>query len=437
MTPLPPDRRRFLAAGAALAALAADAPPGPRRATSGDRVEPEWQERLTLTVGPKTGDLVGSSEKAIQAAVDAVARLGGGTVKLLPGTYKLRNAVWLASRVRLLGSGADTVLIKEPSASTKLKADSDWFDQEITLVDASSFRVGDGVCLRAKNPHTGATTVVKRTLVARTGNRFKLDRALRENLWLTGEATAASLFPLVTAEHAEGFAIEELVLDGNRANNEQLDGNHAGCVFLQDCRDVTIRGVTARSYNGDGMSWQICHDVLVEGCTSEGHAMLGLHPGSGSQRPVVRGNTLRHNTIGLFFCWGVRFGVAEKNTIEDSKQAGVSIGHRDTDNLIKDNVILRSGQAGVLFRPERGPTFAAHRNKLVGNRVENSGAAEGVAIDVQGGTEQVTISGNQLKETRAPDGHVGIRLGEQTKDIKVENNRIDGFAVPVADLRKA
>ena len=27
-------------------------------------------------------------------------------------------------------------------------------------------------------------TVLKRTLVARSGNRFKLDRPLRENLWL-------------------------------------------------------------------------------------------------------------------------------------------------------------------------------------------------------------------------------------------------------------
>ncbi len=178
-----PDRRTFLGA-AAIAGVAANAsstePKSPTvtnpRATDGDRRhEPKWDESLTITVGNDTGDLAGRDEKVIQAAVDTVARAGGGTVKLLPGTFKLRNAVYLASNIRIVGAGADTILIKEPSASTKLAADSDWYDREITLADAAGFRVGDGVCLRAKNPHHGGATVLKRTLVARSGNRFKLD----------------------------------------------------------------------------------------------------------------------------------------------------------------------------------------------------------------------------------------------------------------------
>ena len=45
------------------------------RSTSGDSaVEPEWKERLTVTVGHKDADIVGSTEKPIQAAVDYVAR---------------------------------------------------------------------------------------------------------------------------------------------------------------------------------------------------------------------------------------------------------------------------------------------------------------------------------------------------------------------------
>src|SRR5262245_24045495 len=186
------------------------------RATSGDAVEPKWDEQLTLTVGPRKADLIGSDDRVIQAAVDYVARLGGGTVRILPGTYRFRNAVYLQSRVRLLGSGTDSVLIKEPSHSAKLDADSDWFDQEITLVDGKGFQVGDGVCLRAKNPHNGSTTVAKRTLVARSGNRFKLDRALRENFWQMGNATAASLFPLLSGENIADVVIENLTLDGNR-----------------------------------------------------------------------------------------------------------------------------------------------------------------------------------------------------------------------------
>src|SRR5207237_7722088 len=125
------------------------------RATSGDPVEPEWKERLTITVGPSKADLVGASEKVVQAAVDSIARWGGGTVKILPGIYHFRNAVYLQSKVRILGSGLDSVIVKAPSVEAKLSQDSDWFDQEITFRDAKGFQVGDAVCLRVKNASTG------------------------------------------------------------------------------------------------------------------------------------------------------------------------------------------------------------------------------------------------------------------------------------------
>lgn len=398
------------------------------RATSGDKVsEPNWDERLTITVGPKEGDLVGNTHKVLQAAVDYVARLGGGTVRVLPGTFTLRGSVHLRSGVRLLGSGDETILTKPASVTTKLEADSDWYDQEITLVDAKGFEVGDSVCLRTKNPHNGGTDVLKRTLVARSGNRFKLDKALRQNFWTMGDPTCSTLFPLVTSEETDNLVIESLALDGNRANNENLDGNYGGCIFLQDVSNVLIRKVTARQNNGDGISWQICHDVTVEDCHSHDHAGLALHPGSGSQRPLMRRNKLERCQIGLFFCWGVKFGMAEDNTILDIKGQGISIGHRDTDNIVRKNSIRNSGQTGILFRPERGPGFCGHRNLIEQNTVENSGSDDGIAIDVQGGTEQVTLRQNQIVESRGAARRIGIRLGKDTKDITLAENTFTGL----------
>ena len=439
-----PDRRRFLVASSGLVAslaasehaLADDRPAATNpRATSGDPVEPDWQQRLTITVGPAKADLIGTNHKVLQAAVDYVARLGGGTVHVLPGTYRLRNAVYLQSKVRIVGSGAESILTKEPSVAGNLAADSDWFDQEITLVDAKGFQLGDGICLRCKNPDHGGMTFVKRTLVARSGNRFKLDRALRENFWRMSNATVATLFPLFSGDHVSDVAIENIALDGNKTNNENLDGNHAGCIFLQDCNRIALRKVTARNYNGDGMSWQICHDVVVEDCQSHDHTGLGLHPGSGSQRSIMRGNKLERNNIGLFFCWGVKHGLAEKNVI-DGNRTGISIGHRDTDNLIRDNDIRNSGQVGVLFRPERGQAFAPHRNRLEKNRIVDSGPANGIGIDIQGETESITLVKNELRETRRPESRIGIRIGAQTREIQLVENQTEGFAVPLADLRQ-
>lgn len=411
------------------AAIASETPPP--RATLGDAVvEPVWERRLTVTVGPANADIVGTGEKALQAAVDYVARFGGGTVKILPGTYRLRNAVYLQSKVRLLGSGATTVLIKEPSVTTKLAEDSDWFDQEITLADATGFEIGDGVCLRTKDGGSGKPETVKRTLVARTGNRFKLDQGLRKNFWRLGEATVSTLFPIISGENLADIAIEDLVLDGNRAHNGNLDGNYAGCVFLQECNRVVMRGLTARNYNGDGLSWQICHDVLVENCTSEGHAGLGLHPGSGSQRTVMRNNRVLGNHIGIFFCWGVRHGVAEKNHVEGN-DIGISIGHHDTDNLVRDNDVAGSKKVGVLFRPERGREFTGNRNRIEGNRLVNNGAADGFAVDVQGGTDAIVFAANEITETREPARRTAIRLGPETGRIVLRDNRIQGFAKEV------
>ncbi len=108
-----------IAAGAAWTRLAAaaDMPAVTRpRATSGDTaVEPDWKERLTLTVGPEKADLVGTTDKVLQAAVDYVARMGGGTVHVMPGEYRMRNAVYIPSGIRIRGSGLDSVIVKEPS----------------------------------------------------------------------------------------------------------------------------------------------------------------------------------------------------------------------------------------------------------------------------------------------------------------------------------
>ncbi len=441
-------RRRFVAAAASVAGLSRLASAAGRsgsglprvtspRSTSGDGVhEPAWDERMTITVGPKRADLVGSTDRVLQAAVDYISRFGGGTVKVLPGTYTLRNSVHLRSGIRILGSGADSILAKGPSHSVSLSDDSDWYDQEVTVSDAKGFRVGDGIVLRTRNPDNGVTNVLKRTLVARKGNRFKLDRALRKNFWLSGKPTLASLFPLISGDHVDDISIRDITLDGNLKQNANLNGNYGGCIFLQDCNRIVMNGVEARNYNGDGISWQICHDVLVENCHSHDNADLGLHPGSGSQRPLIRNNKVERNTIGVFFCWGIRYGLAESNQISGNRSYGVSIGHCDTDNVIRLNTITGSGKVGVLFRDDaRGKDFWPNRNTLEKNRIVDSGGVDGVAVDVQGRTRDVTLEGNQIRETRKPMQRIGVRIGKQARDVKLESNRIEGFDRDVVDLK--
>lgn len=439
------NRRRFLTAtpamlGAGALSAAETGPQAPEvtrpRATSGDPVEPKWDQQVRITVGPQKADLVGADHRAVQAAVDYVAGLGGGTVQILPGTYRFRNAVKLRSHVRIAGSGLDSVLIKEPSRKAKLADDADWYDQEITLADASGFEIGDGIVLRAKNPHNGGEDIYKRTLVARSGNRFKLDQMLAENYWTKGDATASTLSALFDGFRISDIAIENICLDGNRANHEFLNGNYIGCIFLRESNRIHLRRVTARNFNGDGISWQVCHDVRVDECHSHDNAGYGLHPGSGSQRTVVTRSKLERNDIGFFFCWGVKWGLVENNQMLDNKRFGVSIGHKDTDNIVRNNEVLRSGKTGIYLRMEHGPGFAPSRNQVEANRVTDSGPENGVAIDIEGVTESVTLARNVLVESRQPASRIGVRISKDAKQIALAENRIDGFSIPVLDLGK-
>ncbi len=434
------NRRSFLATAPAMLAAAETQPQPPAvtrpRATAGDPIEPVWEQGLSITVGPTKADIVGADHRAIQAAVDYVAGLGGGTVRVLPGQFRFRNAVNLRSGVRVLGSGEDSVCIKEPSVKTLLAENSDWYDQEITLANAQGFEVGDGIVLTSRNPHNNGVDIFKRTLIARSGKRFKLNQMLSENFWTNGSADASTLFALFDGYRIQGAAIENICLDGNRANNAMLNGNYVGCIFLRESNRIHMRGVTARNFNGDGISWQVCHDVRVEDCRSYDNAGYGLHPGSGSQRSVVTGSKLERNDIGFFFCWGVKWALVENNTMADNRRFGVSIGHNDTDNMVRSNEVLRSGKTGIYLRQEHGPTFSPSRNQIEANRVVDSGSGDGVAVDIEGVTEAVTLARNTLIESRQPASRIGVRIAKDAKQIRLNENKIDGFSTPVLDLAR-
>lgn len=437
------NRRKFFGASMLGASMLPAAETGPQappvtrpRATFGDAVEPEWEQKLKITVGPQKADIVGSDHRVIQAAVDYVAGLGGGTVHILPGTYRFRNAVQLRSGIRIVGSGADSVCIKEPSVKTALAENSDWYDREVTLVDDSGFQIGDGIVLTTRNPNNGSFDVYKRTLVARNGKRFKVNDMLVENFWTKEGATARTLCSLFEGYRIADVAIENISLDGNRPNNEFLNGNYVGCIFLRESNRIHMSKVEARNFNGDGISWQVCHDVRVEDCHSHDNANYGLHPGSGSQRTVVTNSKLERNDIGFFFCWGVKWGLVEKNTMADNKRFGVSIGHNDTDNVVRNNEVVRSGKVGIYLRQEHGPTFSPSRNQIEANRVVDSGAENGVAVDIEGVTEAVLLKSNVLLETRQPAQRVGVRISKEAKKIQLAENKIDGFKERVVDLGK-
>ena len=146
--------------------------------------------------------------------------------------------------------------------------------------------------------------------------------------------------------------VRDLVLDGNRQQNEHINGNFSGAVFIQQCNRFQFVHVTARDYNGDGFSFQVCDDIQFHDCRALNNADLGFHAGSGTQRPILRNCTAKANGQGLYFCWGASDGLVENCILSNNRQYGISIGHRDTDNTIRSCTIDHNGEVGILFRNE-------------------------------------------------------------------------------------
>jgi len=390
------------------------------------------RQDMVLTVGQSEGDLQGKDDRVIQAGIEYLYRIGGGTLRILPGVYHLQNAIHLRPHITLRGSGEGTILRKNASVVADLIRDSDWFEYGVQVSDTKGFVPGGGIMLRTSTgPGAWQYDVLRATVTAMRGDVLFLDRLTEENFWIEKNATAATIFPILTAEHVDNVIVEDLVLDGNRDQNEHINGNFAGAVFIQHCNKWLFKNVTARNYNGDGFSFQVCDDIRFENCKSIDNADLGFHPGSGSQRPVFRNCLSQGNSQGIYFCWSVSDGIVENCTLSKNRRYGISIGHRDTDNVIRKCVIEHNDQVGILFRKTASDFRSGHRNRIEHCLIRNNGTdGKGIGIDIQGKTQDITVQNTQFINTIGGNQTKGVRISDEAERIVFRDNIFEGCAAP-------
>ncbi len=398
----------------------------------------KMKDRPIVTVGLRDADIVGADNRALQAAMDYISGLGGGTVEIGAGEFIMHDSLHLRSFVTVRGTKGKTILLKAKAASSPLLLDGDFGEEQITVKNADGFKVGHGVAIWDKNSGGFHTTVAR--ITGQNGNTFSINTPLNADCMVANGAQAASVFPVISGYNLEGARVENLIIDGNKDENISLNGCRGGGIFLYRGFGTVIAGCVVRNYHGDGISFQQSNDVLVQDCVSEDNAGLGFHPGSGSQRPIVRSCIARRNgEDGLFLCWRVKHGLFEMNIFENNGRFGISIGHKDTDNLLRDNEVRANHQDGVFFRNET-EGMAGHRNRLENNLIENNGAkASGAGIRVRGETKNLVFRNNVIRDTRAADARkqtVGIRIEEQAGEVLLEGNKIEA-ATEVDDRRKS
>jgi parallel beta-helix repeat protein len=391
-------------------------------------------QRAEIRVGIDAGDLQGNDQRALQAAVDYVAQLGGGTVRIGPGRFELRNALRLRDNVAVIGTPGETILAACEGISTALAADGDANERQITVADASGLRIGDGVAIQDRT--SGGFEVTTATLVSQTGPQtFQLSAPLYLDYLVSQQATAKLTFPVIGGWNVKNVVVEGLTIDGNRDKAELLNGCRGGGIYLFECENVTIRHCTIRRYAGDGISFQVSSRVTVENCLAENNGGLGIHPGSGSQRPVVRNcRSLANGSDGLFVCWRVKHGLFEGNEIRGNERAGISIGHKDTDNLFRGNTVVGNHSAGLLFRKE-DEAMGAHRNVFENNEFLDNGQDGGksaAAIVIQGPHHDLVFRDNKIGNSR-PGGKptVGILVGPEAKNLQAAEDQFVNVRTPI------
>src|SRR6185369_11105222 len=182
----------------------------------------KMKERPSVSVGLRDADIVGADNRALQAAVDYIAGLGGGVVEIGPGEFVMRDSLHLRSLVTVRGTKAKTVLRKAKAASSPLALDGDYGEEQITLVNAAGFQAGHGVAVWDSKSGGFHTTVAR--ITGQNGNTFSIDAPLNADCMVANKAQAATVFPVITGYNIEGAHVENLIVDGNREENVALNG---------------------------------------------------------------------------------------------------------------------------------------------------------------------------------------------------------------------
>jgi hypothetical protein len=373
-------------------------------------------------------DVLGDNDAALQKGADRLR--AGDILEIGPGTYTMNNSLFVPSGVTVRGTPGQTILMKSAGVESPLAEDCDYGEHQFRVAHPENFKPGMGISIKDDTLASGWDISVT-TIQSIEGNLLHISpMTLRDYSLDEKKGRVQNTFPILCAIETENVTFQDIIVDGNREKNAYLDGCRGGAIYFYISRNGVVRDCVARNYNGDGISFQITENIQVINCESYGHAGFGTHPGTGSDRPLVKDCRLHDNgEIGLFLCWRVRHGQFVNNQILNNGQHGISIGHKDTDNLFLDNVISGNKISGVYFRKEN-LSNSGHRNTFRKNQILNNGSSQngyGVYVEPYAGT--LLFEQNKIAETRQGNERtqrIGFYKARGAGTLEQKNNQLRG-----------
>jgi hypothetical protein len=319
-----------------------------------------------------SGNGVVKDTAALQAAIDAAAKRGGGVVLLPPGRY-LSGTIHLRSNVSIRFAGGASLIASKDDAD---------FDS------------------REKPPAASVTTAkITWTLPARLRRALVMvDRSADALKTVDDPDTTYAHYSLIVGDHVSNVTIEGSgTIDGNRTER-----GGPKLIALKNCRHITLRGLTLRNAPNYNVSLIGSEDADLENLTIVNGYADGIDPDDSRL---------------------VRIANCYIDTWDDAicAKASFALGRRlATEDLVVTNCILRTSNNGFKFGTEsegdlRNVTFS---NCLILRRSHGRAPITGVAIEsVDGGTvDGVAVSNVVMRGVRTP---IFLRLGNRGRAMAV------------------
>ncbi|MBW5448370.1 hypothetical protein GE107_20205 [Cohnella sp. CFH 77786] len=340
------------------------------------------------------GDGSTDDTAAVRNAIGEAIRMGGATVYVPHGTYKI-SGIEVTGSFSLVGDGESSVLFSDDRTRSVLKINN----------------AAGSVWRSFKIKSTAAGDYTKRNPLLNGLFLFRVERCTADELFVENTYGAGILVSGCTGSSIERCSVRNTLADGIHVTGRSKD-----CIIARNTlTDTGDDGIAVVSYQSDQ---DLCERILITGnhvvrSWSRGIAHIG-----------GRSVTISDNLIQATAVTGI---LVEEDTNYSTYQS--------YDTIIHHNQIVQAGTY-VTPRPITGNRFGVEiASGAIGVRVDGNTVKESqtIGLAVTGGTSGVEIRGNRIFLNRGS----GVQLSDTDKILffgnTVESNVKYGlFAARIA-----
>lgn len=404
------------------------------------------QNSVELTLSQPESTAVVDVQPKLQAAMDSIATLGGGTVKLPPGTFRLETSLAVPSNVRLQGSTADSTLLyfygnsgitmhgSKTSITVPLQSGFTKGSDSLSPDSIQHFNPGDFVEIRQDNgswdtqPASWAENV--------TGLISQIEKIENQKLFLSNKLSMdmdSALNPRITIINPVQNAALECLHIEKKDTSQSTTAHNISLVYAWNCR---ITGIASAKSAGahirvsqsahNNFYGNYLHDSFkYDGGGSRGYGLMFTHSASYNK---AENNIFEHLRHAMMTKAGANSNVIAYNYSRDvyrsesphDASGDISLhGHYSFANLFESNIVQNiiidhywgpSGPFNTLFRNRtknygiimtNGNPNPTDKQNLVGNEVSMSSNTNSQYMIT--GTDHFK-HGNNVKGMTMPQG---------------------------------